>query len=89
MLYGKLAFYSKLMILIKHAGGQVFRTIKSLVQGYEFTQAASAMIIVEDARAAPRNLRQCASEYKIPLMSGNRTATFSDSPQLHWKAWIL
>lgn len=71
MLYGKPAFYSKLMILIKHAGGQVFRTIKSLLQGCEYTRAASAMIIVEDARAAPRNLRQCASEYRIPLMSGN------------------
>lgn len=71
MLYGKPAFYSKLMTLIKHAGGQVFRTIKSLVQGCEYTQSASAMIVVEDARAAPRNLRQCASEYRIPLMSGN------------------
>eukprot|EP01018_Ginkgo_biloba_P029102 Gb_23942 [translate_table: standard] len=71
MLYGKPAFCSKLTTLIKHGGGQVFRTIKCLVQENEAQQAAVAMIIVEDVRAAPRHLRHCASEYRLPVMSGN------------------
>ncbi|GLJ39443.1 hypothetical protein SUGI_0805610 [Cryptomeria japonica] len=71
MLYGRPTFYSKLTILIKHGGGLVFRTIKSLIHGRESGRAALAVIIVENVRAAPRHLRQCAAEYKLPVMSGN------------------
>ncbi|KAH9316129.1 hypothetical protein KI387_024756, partial [Taxus chinensis] len=56
---------------MQHGGGLVFRTIKSLVHGCESSKAASKVIVVENVSAAPRHLRQCASEYKLPVLSEN------------------
>ncbi|XP_020518553.1 uncharacterized protein LOC18427133 isoform X1 [Amborella trichopoda] len=68
MLYGKLSFCTKMATVIKHGGGQVFKTMKWLVESLRNRNNTMGIIIIEDAGRATRHLRHCASEHKLPVM---------------------
>ncbi|XP_015578719.2 uncharacterized protein LOC8277192 isoform X2 [Ricinus communis] len=68
MLHGKHSFCSKLEIIIKHGGGQVFKTLQRLFQSLDTEKISVGAIIAEDESTASRHLRHCALERKLPMM---------------------
>ncbi|XP_058107397.1 uncharacterized protein LOC131250984 isoform X2 [Magnolia sinica] len=68
MLYGKPTFFSNLAKVVKHGGGQVFKTLHLLVQNLKNGRNSVGVIVVEEEGRASRHLKQCASEQKLPLM---------------------
>ncbi|KAF3773447.1 hypothetical protein EJ110_NYTH55065, partial [Nymphaea thermarum] len=71
MLYGKASFCIKFTKLIRHGGGRVFKTLQWLVQNLRNKKVNIGAIVVEDMGWATRHLKQCASEYKLNMMSAN------------------
>ncbi|XP_031495026.1 uncharacterized protein LOC116260725 isoform X2 [Nymphaea colorata] len=71
MLYGKASFCIKFTKLIRHGGGRVFKTLQGLVQNLRNKKVNIGAIVVEDMGWATRHLKQCASEYKLNMMSAN------------------
>ncbi|XP_038891948.1 uncharacterized protein LOC120081282 isoform X2 [Benincasa hispida] len=69
MLHGKQGFCTKLTTVLKHGGGQVFKTLQWLVKSLNREKISFGVIVVEDERKASRHLKQCALEQGIPLMS--------------------
>ncbi|KAJ6704864.1 TUMOR SUPPRESSOR P53-BINDING PROTEIN 1 [Salix purpurea] len=68
VLHGKHKFCTKLTVIVKHAGGQVFKTLQSLVESLDSEKISMGAIIAENETRELRHLRHCASERKIPLM---------------------
>ncbi|KAJ6346801.1 hypothetical protein OIU76_003474 [Salix suchowensis] len=68
VLHGKHRFCTKLTVIVKHAGGQVFKTLQSLVESLDSEKISMGAIIAENETRELRHLRHCASERKIPLM---------------------
>ncbi|XP_050232068.1 uncharacterized protein LOC126680860 isoform X2 [Mercurialis annua] len=68
MLHGKHSFCTKLAIIIKHGGGQVFKTLQRLLQSLDTEKILIGAIVAEDESRASRHLRHYASERKIPMM---------------------
>lgn len=69
MLHGKQGFCTKLTNVLKHGGGQVFKTLQWLVKSLNREKILVGVIVVEDEHKASRHLKQCALEQGIPLMS--------------------
>ncbi|CAK7336462.1 unnamed protein product [Dovyalis caffra] len=68
VLHGKHRFCSKLTSIVKHASGQVFKTLQSLVESLDSEKISMGAIVAENENWALRHLRHCASERKIPMM---------------------
>ncbi|KAJ4846439.1 hypothetical protein Tsubulata_037278 [Turnera subulata] len=71
VLHGKHSFCTKLAVIIKHGGGQVFKTLQRLFQSLDAERISTGAIVAEDWGRALRHLRFCASERKIPMMSAS------------------
>ncbi|KAG9454856.1 hypothetical protein H6P81_007760 [Aristolochia fimbriata] len=69
MVHGKPSFCTMFVDIIKHGGGQVFKTLHWLVQSLKSGKNTAGAIVVEDEAGASRHLRQCALEQNIPVMS--------------------
>ncbi|KAF9686343.1 hypothetical protein SADUNF_Sadunf03G0148800 [Salix dunnii] len=54
--------------ICEHAGGQVFKTLQSLVESRDSDKISMGAIIAENETRELRHLRHCASERKIPMM---------------------
>ncbi|KAI4323588.1 hypothetical protein L6164_023182 [Bauhinia variegata] len=67
MLHGKHSFCTKLARIIKHGGGQVFKTLQWLVRSID-GRISIAAIVAEDKTTVSRHLKHCASEKEIPVM---------------------
>lgn len=68
VLHGKHRFCTKLTVIVKHARGQVFKTLQSLVESLESEKISMGAIVTENETRELRHLRYCASERKIPMM---------------------
>ncbi|KAL5570544.1 hypothetical protein UlMin_027119 [Ulmus minor] len=68
MLHGKRSFYTKLAKVVKHGGGQVFKTLQWLVHSLDKEKISVGTIITEDDNMTSRHLRQCAFERQIPVL---------------------
>ncbi|KAK7260696.1 hypothetical protein RIF29_26955 [Crotalaria pallida] len=68
MLHGNHSFCTKLASIIKHGGGQVFKTLQWLVRSTDDTRTSIGAIVVEDKSTISRHLARCALERGIPIM---------------------
>ncbi|XP_042484097.1 uncharacterized protein LOC122064461 isoform X1 [Macadamia integrifolia] len=68
MLHGKHSFCTKLEKIVKHGGGQVFKTLQWLVQSLKTGKNSVGAIVAEDEGRASRHLRHCALEEKLPMV---------------------
>ncbi|XP_052173993.1 uncharacterized protein LOC127789211 isoform X2 [Diospyros lotus] len=71
MFYGKPSFCTRLAKVVKHGGGQVFKTLQWLVQNHKAEKISIGVIVAEDESWALRHLKHCASEGRIPVMSAS------------------
>ncbi|XP_075079517.1 uncharacterized protein LOC107807960 isoform X1 [Nicotiana tabacum] len=69
MLHGEKNFCTDMAKIIKHGGGQVFKTLLELVQNRDDEKIVTGVIVTENERSASRHLKHCASEGKIPITS--------------------
>ncbi|PRQ55704.1 putative BRCT domain-containing protein [Rosa chinensis] len=67
MLHGKQSFCCRLVKIIKHGGGKVFKTLQRLILDLEKEKISWGAIVSEDEKTS-RHLRHCAAEQKIPIM---------------------
>ncbi|XP_065868815.1 uncharacterized protein [Euphorbia lathyris] len=68
MLHGKPSFCTKLALIIKHGGGQVFRTLQRLFQSLDGDKISVGAIIAEDDNKVSRHLKHCASERELVIL---------------------
>ncbi|XP_065865516.1 uncharacterized protein [Euphorbia lathyris] len=68
MLHGKPSFCTKLALIIKHGGGQVFKTLQRLFQRLDGDKISVGAIIAEDDNKVSRHLKHCASERKLAIL---------------------
>ncbi|XP_043693485.1 uncharacterized protein LOC122643968 isoform X1 [Telopea speciosissima] len=68
MLHGKHSFCTKLEKIVKHGGGQIFKTLQWLVQSLKTGKNSVGAIVAEDEGKASRHLRHCALEEKLPMV---------------------
>ncbi|TKY49776.1 BRCA1-associated RING domain protein 1 [Spatholobus suberectus] len=68
LLHGKHSFCTKLACIIKHGGGQVFKTLQWLVRSSDEERTLVGTIVVEDKATISRHLKHCAKERNIPMM---------------------
>ncbi|KAJ1432601.1 BRCT domain, partial [Sesbania bispinosa] len=68
MLHGKHSFCTKLACIIKHGGGQVFKTLQWLIRSTDEERTLVGAIVVEDKTKISRHLKYCALEQHIPMM---------------------
>ncbi|KAH8512593.1 hypothetical protein Peur_056593 [Populus x canadensis] len=68
LLHGRHRFCTKLTVIVKHARGQVFKTLQSLVESLNSEKISMGAIVTENETRELRHLRYCASERKIPMM---------------------
>ncbi|MED6169339.1 hypothetical protein PIB30_020471 [Stylosanthes scabra] len=68
MLHGKHSFCNKLASVIKHGGGQVFKTLQQLVRSIDEKRTLVAALVAEDNTLISRHLKHCAMEGGIPIM---------------------
>ncbi|KAJ8756138.1 hypothetical protein K2173_024685 [Erythroxylum novogranatense] len=82
MVHGKPSFCNKLAIVIKHGGGQVFKTLQRLIRCLQGEKISLGVFVAEDEHRALRHLRQCASEREIPMVQASWIAKSLHSGQL-------
>nr|KYP59070.1 hypothetical protein KK1_014498 [Cajanus cajan] len=68
LLHGKPSFCTKLACIIKHGGGQVFKTLQWLGRSSDEKSTLVGAIVVEDKATTSRHLKHCAKEQNIPMM---------------------
>ncbi|XP_031376580.1 uncharacterized protein LOC116192229 isoform X2 [Punica granatum] len=68
MLHGKRSFYTKFATIIKHGGGQAFKTLQQLLEGLDTKKFTIGTIVTEFESATSRHLRHCAMERNVPVM---------------------
>lgn len=68
MLHGRNNFSSKLVKVIKHGQGHVYRSLHWLVQSLESKKISLGAVVTEDENRATRHLKKCADEQKIPVV---------------------
>ncbi|XP_022885057.1 uncharacterized protein LOC111401517 [Olea europaea var. sylvestris] len=68
MILGKPKIFTKMEIIVKHGGGQVFKTLQSLVQSLESGRISMGFVIA-DGNNAYRHLKHCTKEQNIPMVS--------------------
>ncbi|KAF9597803.1 hypothetical protein IFM89_021888 [Coptis chinensis] len=76
MLHGKHSFCTNMEKIIKHGGGQVFKTLQWLVHNLNNGRVSLGAIVIEDENGACRHLRHYALEQKLPMM--HSTTPFPD-----------
>ncbi|KAL6545938.1 hypothetical protein OROGR_009812 [Orobanche gracilis] len=69
MLHGKPKYFTNIAAIIRHGGGQVFRTLQRLVQALEAGRISMGIVVVHEEICASRHLKHCALELNIPMMS--------------------
>ncbi|CAN4109890.1 unnamed protein product [Withania somnifera] len=69
MLHGEKNFCTNMAKIIKHGGGQVFKTLLELVQNRDNEKIVMGIIVTENESSVSRHLKHCASEGNIPIMS--------------------
>uniref|UniRef100_A0A7C9FIS0 BRCT domain-containing protein n=2 Tax=Opuntia streptacantha TaxID=393608 RepID=A0A7C9FIS0_OPUST len=68
MLHGRNNFSSKLVKVIKHGRGHVYRSLHWLVQSLQSKKISLGAVVTEDKNRAARHLKKCAAEQKIPVV---------------------
>ncbi|KAK9157476.1 hypothetical protein Scep_004050 [Stephania cephalantha] len=68
MLHGNHSFWANLGKIIKHGGGQVFKTLQQLSEDVRSGKISTGVIVAEDEGRVSRHLKQCALDEKLPLM---------------------
>ncbi|CAI0421530.1 unnamed protein product [Linum tenue] len=68
MLHGKPSFCRKLSLIVKHGGGEVFKSLQTLLLILDTGKLRRGVIVAENQSRALRHLQHCASEQKIALM---------------------
>ncbi|KAL6517419.1 hypothetical protein OROMI_033120 [Orobanche minor] len=69
MLHGKPKYFTNIAAIIRHGGGQVFRTLQRLVQALEAGRISMGIVVVHEEICASRHLKHCALELNIPMTS--------------------
>ncbi|XP_020547945.1 uncharacterized protein LOC105167790 [Sesamum indicum] len=69
MLHGKTKYFTNIAAIIKHGGGQVFKTLQRLIQTLEAGRISIAVIVADGESSASRHLKHCALEQNIPMTS--------------------
>ncbi|GFP93930.1 cytosolic sulfotransferase 15 [Phtheirospermum japonicum] len=69
MLHGKTKYFTNIATIIKHGGGQVFKTLQRLVQALEAGKISMGIVVVHDESCASRHLKHCALEKNISTTS--------------------
>ncbi|KAK4414276.1 hypothetical protein Salat_2840600 [Sesamum alatum] len=69
MLHGKTKYFTNIAAIIKHGGGQVFKTLQRLIQTLEAGRISIAVIVADGESSSSRHLKHCASEQNIPMTS--------------------
>ncbi|KAL0380069.1 UNVERIFIED_CONTAM: hypothetical protein Sangu_0071200 [Sesamum angustifolium] len=67
MLHGKTKYFTNIAAIIKHGGGQVFKTLQRLIQTLEAGRISIAVIVADGESSASRHLKHCALEQNIPM----------------------
>ncbi|KAL2478139.1 uncharacterized protein Fot_47153 [Forsythia ovata] len=70
MIHGKPKIFTKMEIIVKHGGGQVFKTLQSLVQSLEAGRISTGFVIADENNAS-RHLKHCTKEQNISMVSVN------------------
>ncbi|KAK8949915.1 hypothetical protein KSP40_PGU007208 [Platanthera guangdongensis] len=68
MVHGKAKFCAKFMKIVKHGGGQVFKSLHRLVQSLKNGTNTLGIILVKNESCVSRHLKHCALEHGIPTM---------------------
>ncbi|MCL7043551.1 hypothetical protein MKW94_021658 [Papaver nudicaule] len=68
MLHGRSGFCNKFAKVVKHGGGQLFKTLQWLIQSLKTESISLGAIVAEDEGRTSRHLRQCASEQRLQIM---------------------
>lgn len=68
MLHGRPGFCNKFAKVVKHGGGQLFKTLQWLIQSLETESISLGAIVAEDDSRTSRHLRKCASERRLQMM---------------------
>ncbi|KAL3629970.1 hypothetical protein CASFOL_026282 [Castilleja foliolosa] len=69
MLHGKTKYFTNIATIIKHGGGQVFKTLQRLVQALEAGRVSTGIVVVHEESCASRHLKHCALEQNITMTS--------------------
>ncbi|KAI3445176.1 hypothetical protein Pfo_001841 [Paulownia fortunei] len=69
MLHGKTKYFTNIATIIKHGGGQVFKTLQRLVQTLEAERISMGVVVADEESCASRHLKHCALEQNIPMTS--------------------
>ncbi|KAI0511747.1 hypothetical protein KFK09_012379 [Dendrobium nobile] len=68
IIHGKVKFCAKFMKIVKHGGGQVFKSLQRLVQSLKYGTNTLGVILVKNESSVSRHLKHCALEQDIPTM---------------------
>ncbi|XP_047945788.1 uncharacterized protein LOC125192293 isoform X2 [Salvia hispanica] len=69
MLHGKTKYFTNITTILKHGGGQIFKTLQGLIQTLETGKISMAVLVAEEESCASRHLRQCAMDQNIHVTS--------------------
>ncbi|XP_042059111.1 uncharacterized protein LOC121803544 isoform X1 [Salvia splendens] len=69
MLHGKTKYFTNITTILKHGGGQIFKTLQGLIQTLETGRISMAVLVAEEESCASRHLRQCAMDQNIHVTS--------------------
>ncbi|KAL7157929.1 hypothetical protein ABFS83_02G108900 [Erythranthe nasuta] len=67
MLHGKTKYVTNIATIIKHGGGQVFKTLQRLVQALEAGRISKGVVVADEGSCASRHLKHCTLEQNIPM----------------------
>ncbi|KAI3990034.1 hypothetical protein MKX01_013520 [Papaver californicum] len=68
MLHGRPGFCNKFAKVVKHGGGQLFKTLQWLIESLEAKSISLGAIVAEDDGRTSCHLRKCASEQRLQMM---------------------
>ncbi|KAL8542464.1 hypothetical protein ACS0TY_003358 [Phlomoides rotata] len=69
MLHGKTKHFTNITTIIKHGGGQVFKTLQKLVENLETGRISMGIVVADEESGASRHLKHCALEHNITMTS--------------------
>ncbi|KAI3834875.1 hypothetical protein MKW98_015988 [Papaver atlanticum] len=68
ILHGRPGFPNKFAKVVKHGGGQLFKTLQCLIQSLETECISLGAIVAENDSRTSRHLRKCVSEQRLQMM---------------------
>uniref|UniRef100_A0A7N1A1D1 BRCT domain-containing protein n=1 Tax=Kalanchoe fedtschenkoi TaxID=63787 RepID=A0A7N1A1D1_KALFE len=71
MFQGKHGFCTKLSMIFKYGGGQVFKTLRGLIHCSERKQILIQAVVTEDKSLVSRHLKHYAIERNLPIVSAS------------------